>query len=1174
MFNELESKDFFSIFYFKKIVGEEEFAVFTDALTAYKAHLQSNANQNEDSIVANALKPFFMALGFSADIKHKQKGNSEIDLVLKKDSAVTTIIEAKKPNSTEMFSPSNPHAKALCEAILYYFREREGGNLSIQSLIITDFYRFYIFKAQDFERTFYKNPALKNLYDRFSAPNSLFKGNTEEFYSESKRILETSDFSMGYFCFDLGRIFNEDLSFATLKPIFKALHKDFLFGEFNPNDANILNEKFYRELLYILGLSEVDEKGKILIKPSKESKNGANTLYNEILANLPKESADFESAMQFIVLWLNRILFLKLIEANLVRFNDDKNLKFLNLFKVPDFQVMSHLFFKILAKKHNEREISDSPLAYLPHLNSSLFEKHECEELLDISAIDNNAKLKYFATTQIKDKSGKTNSGSVVLLAYIFEFLDAFDFGSDESSGEIAMQKELISSSVLGLVFEKLNGYKEGSFFTPSFITSYMCRVSLEKVVLEKFGELGLNAVDLDSLKSQILMNTNADFSFKQKALGALQSIRICDPAVGSGHFLVSALCEMIGIYHKLGLIDELSEYKLQIDSDEIIIHITDDRIFEYKKPTKPNDANQAIQKALFGLKKSIIENNLFGVDINPNSVEICKLRLWIELLKNSYYLRDSSEGFDKNLSDSIHQMQTLPNIDINIKCGNSLISRFDLCDSLNHIPNIANRIAEYKKLVFDYKNADQAILKVHKSDIEAKIAHIKKSFNLVLKDPKTKIALEKAIEKHTAHYGFYLLDDESILAGLNGGFHKLFDNEMSLNEKEQESALESYANIMKLRKKLDSELSGEEYEGAFEWRFEFPEVLDKNGDFMGFDLIIGNPPYGNLNKIETKQYIESKYSNSYFGEISSNFAELAHNLIKQKAHFSFVTSYALLFSLAQSRLRNLLHSNYKHIQISSYDRDGAPQFDKMSQSVCILFADSKNANQKAIFRTSNFVRQKIAHEELEFSEIDDLLLIGDELGNDFTQRHRIPKIGGATNLKLLKQLKNLPNKLGNLFGGNESLYIRTSGNYWYNAFLEIPYKSTEIKQFGVSNKYFMFCLINSNIYYWWLRIYGDGRHNNRDIMNSFRLPNVDLIKKHNDLWQKLALNHWDKMKSVFNTQHNFFATSQIKDSVDILDYHICLKVLGFDMKTLKYICDYDSNIRGGLKCDFRKLGK
>ncbi len=152
-------------------------------------------------------------------------------------------------------------------------------------------------------------------------------------------------------------------------------------------------------------------------------------------------------------------------------------------------------------------------------------------------------------------------------------------------------------------MFEKLNGYKEGSFFTPSFITSYMCRISLEKVVLQKFGELGLNAVDLDSLKSQILMNTNEDFSFKQKALCALQSIRICDPAVGSGHFLVSALCEMIGIYHKLGLIDELSEYKLQIDSDEIISISQMIGFSSIKSPQSPMTLISRFKKHYFTLK-------------------------------------------------------------------------------------------------------------------------------------------------------------------------------------------------------------------------------------------------------------------------------------------------------------------------------------------------------------------------------------------------------------------------------------------------------------------------------------------------------------------------------------------------------------------------------------------
>ena len=1160
---------------FAKILG--------DYLTKTHAKLTENATAksikfSETNIASNELAQFFRKVGFELQIAQStnaQSANSAIDLALLQNGVVKVIIEAKLPESltkskAQMFSAQNPNCKALHEAILYYLREVvDKQNFGVESIIITDFTRFFIFNYKEFERIFAKNAKIKDIFARF-------KNDTSNFYAKMQGILDLLDDEICAVCVDLeslgafGVLKSKSTQNKSLENLCKIFHRDFLFGEFK--QSNPLSPRFYNELLYILGLSEYNRSGKILIEPSKESLKGQNTLYHLITSQIDShnlgDSKDIDFVMQFVILWLNRILFLKLIEANLVRFNNDKNLAFLNKSKLQDYQSLSHLFFEVLAKEHSER--GDSPLSYLPYLNSSLFEIQPCESLLEISMLDNNAEFIYYPTTQVK-KDGKRQVGRVNLLTYIFEFLDAFDFGSGENSDEITLQKELIKTNVLGLVFEKLNGYKEGSFYTPNFITSYMCRLSLEKIIVEKFNNANpkWNAMNLSDLA--ILIRDERERKDEFKAI--LRGIRICDPAVGSGHFLVSALCEMVRIYHFLRLSDELNEYELKIDDDEIIVYLESDKVFEYKKPTKPNDNSQSIQKSLFHLKKSIIENNLFGVDINPNSVEICKLRLWIELLKNSYYLRDSSEGFNKNLSESIHQMQTLPNIDINIKCGNSLISRFGLDNSLPTTQNIKRQIDEYKNLVFAYKNADKAevIKKMSKKDIESQIHSLKATFRLSLKDPKTKKELEKAIENHIKLYGLFMLDDESLLYGLDSGISNTFAS-ANLSDAEQESAAMSFAKIKLLRHKLDTATNGAEYKNAFEWRFEFPEVLSENGDFMGFDLIIGNPPYGNLNKKEMKQYIKSKYPNSYFGEISSNFAELAHNLIKQKAHFSFVTSYALLFSLAQSGLRNLLHSNYKHIQISSYDRDGSPQFDKMSQSVCILFADSKAQKQKAIFRTSNFVRQKIAHEELEFSNVDDLLLIGDELGNDFSKKHRIPKIGGSANLKLLNQFKNLPNKLGDLFGGNESLFIRTSGNYWYNAFLEIPYTSTEIKSFSVSNKYFVFCLINSNVYYWWLRIYGDGRHNNRDIMNSFRLPSVDSIRKYNDLWKELALNHWDKMKSVFNAQHNFFATSQIKDCVDILDYHICLKVLGFDMKTLKYICDYDSNIRGGLKCNFRKL--
>lgn len=91
------------------------------------------------------------------------------------------------------------------------------------------------------------------------------------------------------------------------------------------------------------------------------------------------------------------------------------------------------------------------------------------------------------------------------LLEYLFEFLDSFDFGSDDEQSCNFKSKELISSSVLGNVFEKLNGYKEGSFYTPSFITSYMCKESITKVVLDKFNaQFDLDAKDISELRRSL----------------------------------------------------------------------------------------------------------------------------------------------------------------------------------------------------------------------------------------------------------------------------------------------------------------------------------------------------------------------------------------------------------------------------------------------------------------------------------------------------------------------------------------------------------------------------------------------------------------------------------------------------------------------------------------------
>ncbi|EAL2051816.1 class I SAM-dependent DNA methyltransferase [Campylobacter jejuni] len=863
-FTLLNEKDFFNPYYRKKQIMQNEFDIFSKALMQYLERLESSQSENEDYLVANALSPFLTMLNFKTHIKTKQKGKSEIDLSISKDEFskdLEVLIEAKKPNSKEFITHTKVNSKALHETILYYFRNREYS-FSLKFIIITDFYKFYIFKISEFEELFYKNPSFKKLFEEFCNPNSLFKGNTEEFYKEVAKLIENSKENLKGFLIDLTFLKDKQKSnFKNLASIYKTFHRDFLLSEFNPNDANSLNNAFYKELLYILGLCESKQNSKLIIAKSEESKEEQGTFYTAINSKLKEEN--FETILKLLILWLNRILFLKLIESNLVRFNDDKNLKFLNFKKIPDFDKLSELFFEVLAKEKSTRKKSE--FAYLPYLNSSLFEKQNIENTLEISSLSNDLKLFYYKNTVLKDDKCKAKKGQVGLLEYLFEFLDSFDFGSDDEQSEILSQKELISSSVLGNVFEKLNGYKEGSFYTPSFITSYMCKESITKVVLDKFNaQFDLDAKDISELRRSLRKEDKK----AQKEL--LNSIKICDPAVGSGHFLVSALNVMLSIYDELNLFDE--EFYLEVQNDEILITGRKGEFIEYKRPSTPKDKAHLIQQELFRTKKDIIENNLFGVDINPNSCEITKLRLWIELLKHSFY-----QSFD---DENYHDLKTLPNIDINIKCGNSLVSYFETGKSLNHYPNIKERMGKYKRIVKDYKEG----FYTDKSHINQEIKNLKisfKNFCFADKFKKEMKSFNDKCEKYSKKYGNFLaVDDENLKFFVSANL-TLFDFDEKEATKEFANLKKEYDNIFNL-----------ESNHPFEWRFEFPEILDDDGNFKGFDLIIGNPPYIRIQGLDKNS---SQYYKKHFKVASKNydiyilFIEQCFKLIKKQGVISFI---------------------------------------------------------------------------------------------------------------------------------------------------------------------------------------------------------------------------------------------------------------------------------------------
>ncbi|PDW23392.1 type IIG restriction enzyme/methyltransferase [Helicobacter pylori] len=859
--------------------------------TAFNAFLETNPQENENhhnDAFNDLLKGVF---------KYKVKPTKKIDsTILNENDKVEVIIEFKAlKNPNEFIKKGDLNVKALHESLLYYLIERKEGNNNLKHLILATIKELYIIDANEFE-VFNKDKeiqkAFENCHDK--------KGNdprTKAFYDACQKRLNELDRSLKYHHIPLKK--------ENLALIYQALSPNFLLKIPKYSDANTLNKDFYEELLYILGLEEQNDKGKILIKPSRTQ----NSLSGALKASC--KNLDDEEVMALLIAWNNRILFLRLLESLLNSFKhfEDKD-RFLTIENFKDFNALNTLFFEVLAKKNGERlsEIKeDKILEKIPYLNSSLFDKTPLElKGHEIKLLDNK-KLEIYKNSVLKkheDYQKQKDLKPLPLLKYLFEFLRLYKFTTtpkDIKDNTDTSESRLINPSVLGLVFEKLNGYKEGSFYTPSFITSYMCKESITPIVLDKFNQTyNIECENLTELRNYFKDNYSYKEGKRKEYLNTLLTLRVCDPAVGSGHFLVSALNEMVLIAYELGLIASLYRHEIRLENDEIIIHTPTGEIFNYKKPDSENDPHHHIQKELFELKKDIIENCLFGVDINPNSCEITKLRLWIELLKYSYYIFE--EGKNTNA------LETLPNIDINIKCANSLISRFNLNDELKKIPNIKQKIQEYKDLVAQYKDPNP-LYPLNKQDLINKIQDLKNTFSLTLKDPKTKAELEKAIEKHIKKYNDFALDDKSLLDGLNYFIPSLFGT-LKLSPKEEEEAFASYGRIRALRKKLDDALSGREYQNAFEWRFEFPEVLDDEGNFLGFDCIIGNPPYIRQEHIkDLKPLLEKQYQDFYnsTADIYTYFFALAYHLLKKKGFNAFITSNKYARAKYGAKLRELL---------------------------------------------------------------------------------------------------------------------------------------------------------------------------------------------------------------------------------------------------------------------------
>ncbi|GAA9825283.1 class I SAM-dependent DNA methyltransferase [Helicobacter pylori] len=844
--------------------------------------LENAKGQNYEESQKSKINKFLEnTYGYECDIYGK------VDSAIYVDGKAWVLIEVKALNNKNEFPKDreNPLSKAFCQMVFYFLDAIENNN-SLKHAIICNAHEFFLFDCKDFCTLFQNDKEINKLHKNCTK-NEGTDPSTKRFYSDLEEYLK-KDFKgeLRYTHFNLS---SDDPKELPL--IYQILSHEVLLKQKKTLDANTLNKDFYEELLYILGLEEQNEKGKILIKPSHTPNSLSHALKKEY------KNLDDEEVMALLIAWNNRILFLRLLESLLISFDHFKE-PFLTIENFKDFNALNTLFFEVLAKKNNERskEIKeDKILGKIPYLNSSLFDKTPLESNGHEIRLLKNESLEVYPKSILKKDKDYQKEKDLPLLEYLFEFLHVYDFTTtpkDIKDNRNISESRLINPSVLGLVFEKLNGYKEGSFYTPSFITSYMCKESIKPIVLDKFNQTyNKECENLEEL-GNFLKNDSYKEDKRKEYLQLLLALRICDPAVGSGHFLVSALNEMVWIAYELGLIDSLYRHSLRLENDEIIIHTPTGEIFNYKKPHSENDPHHHIQKELFELKKSIIENCLFGVDINPNSCEITKLRLWIELLKYSYYIFE--EGKNTNA------LETLPNIDINIKCGNSLIFNFPLNSkltigqTLEFSKNLKAEIKEYKNSVMLYKEGLG-----EKTKILQNIAKLKSLIiNYFIEQHQAKRHLKESLKAFISEYGDGIFDISTAfgMEMLKIARHK--DNNYKFVPtltKKQPSPIGVEANRLLIKiKECYETLENLKNSKTLEWRFEFPEVLDDEGDFLGFDCIIGNPPYIRQEQIrEIKPLLQKQYPDFYnsTADIYTYFFALSYHLLKEKGFNAFITS-------------------------------------------------------------------------------------------------------------------------------------------------------------------------------------------------------------------------------------------------------------------------------------------
>lgn len=728
-----------------------------------------------------------------------------------------------------------------------------------------------------------------------------------------------------------------------------------------------------------------------------------------------------------------------------------------NLFEHSPYQhnfldaVLEPLFFGILNTPPTQRAALfadygwDSSLLHewqdIPYLNGGLFERDEEDEP------ESRFPAEYFKR--------------------LFQFFSEYNFTIDENDpndAEIGVDPEM-----LGKIFENLleDNKDKGAFYTPKEIVRYMCQESL-------IAYLETNTSIVNEKLRNFVLSPEEGAAYipdsqKARLLRALEEVKICDPAIGSGAF-------------PMGLLNELLHCREALNGEH---------------------NNRA------EIKKSIIQNNIYGVDIEKGAVDIARLRFWLSIVVDE------------------ETPAPLPNFDYKIMQGNSLIESFKGVD--------LSQLAYEKNSKKD--NNELSLFDDEKNHLQKTVSHLLSTY-YSCSDHDRKMKLQQEIANTINQQLSAQSYDSAILQELQT---------INLAENDQ----------------------------FFLWHTWFSDVFSREEGKDGFDIVIGNPPYGAKYDDHTKQYYKNAYATARTirglqkGSLDTYtlFIELGYNLLRKNGSFAYIVPISLTSSDSLTGIHRMLIDNCGTIHISSYAVRPKPVFENAVVNTSILLFQKTETPCKHLYSTKMYRRGN----EFSLQKLIDNLNFVDV--NGYTLNGRIPKIGCEVEKSILsKILKHTPIKT---YYDNKGkpIYYRTTGGRYFKVVTNYPTGSTKEKPlfFKKSLADSIACVLSSSLSFWFYQIYSNNLDWKTYEIENFTIPifstkNLEFLETLYSRYladiETNANTRTTSGKSTYNVDlFKEYKIVRSKTIIDEIDDYIC-PLYGLTQEETEFIKNYELEFR------------